>query len=88
MSKISQFKTACKDNSTTKTAKIKKLYHLAAHHHRVNVLTSNITFLGGLFDRVELSNYKSRSRACVSTSVRSQNVSSISIEIWLVGRGR
>ena len=52
MKKYLLYKTVCKDDRgymmmlhrTNKTAKIKKLGYLAAHSHRVNVLTSNITF--------------------------------------------
>ena len=49
MSKTSQLKTACKDDSgyvqQLKQQKSKRWYHLAAHHHLVNVLTSNINYL-------------------------------------------
>jgi len=48
MSKTSQFKTACKDESyiaQLKQQKSKRWHYSAAHRHRVNVLTSKITFL-------------------------------------------
>jgi len=53
MSKTSQFKKDCNDDSnyvaqigTTKTAKIKKMCYLVVHRHRVTALTSNITPFG------------------------------------------